>query len=241
MRVLIIDDDEAICELLTYYLKSDGFTPVAVHTGKAGRQFLQQEAVEAVLLDWHLPDADGLQVLDMIRADHGWSLPVIFITSRTDEADVVTALQRGADDFMPKPVNRKVLQARLQAAIRRYDSKDGKGSHSVDPVVVECPPYRFLADDHSVSLHGKSIALSDCEYSIASLLFFALGGTVTLDQLKRCWKTDIAVSDEEVHTMVSKVYRGLDISAANGYRLTPIYRVGYRLERAAPVEARATS
>ncbi len=237
MRVLIIDDDEAICELLTYYLKSDGFTPVAVHTGKAGRQFLQQEAVDAVLLDWHLPDADGLQVLDMIRADHGWSLPVIFITSRTDEADVVTALQRGADDFMPKPVNRKVLQARLQAAIRRYD---GKGTHTVDPVLVECPPYRFAAETHSVSVHNKTIALTDTEYSIASLLFFALGGTVTLDQLKRCWKSGSTVADDEVHALVSKVYRALDIGAANGYRLTPIYRVGYRLERAPAVEARAT-
>lgn len=236
MRVLIIDDDEAICELLTYYLKSDGFTPVAVHSGKAGRQFLQQEAVEAVLLDWHLPDADGLQVLDMIRADHGWSLPVIFITSRTDEADIVTALQRGADDFMPKPVNRKVLQARLQAAIRRYDGS--KGSLSADPVIVESPPYRFSAADHSVQLHGKTIALNEREYSIASLLFFALGGTVTLDQLRRCWKTDTSVADEEVHAIVSKVYRTLDISAANGYRLTPIYRVGYRLERVAATESR---
>jgi two-component system response regulator CpxR len=117
IRLLVVDDDTELCELLEEYLEPHGFSVMSIHDGESGLRTLAGQPFDAVILDVMLPGRDGLEVLRGLRARS--DLPVLMLTARGDDVDRIVGLELGADDYLPKPFNPRELLARLRAILRR--------------------------------------------------------------------------------------------------------------------------
>ena len=180
LRVLVIDDDEDLCELTADYLTPLGFRVEAEHTGARGAERAVAEAWHAVILDVMLPDVDGFEVLRRIRAKS--KVPVLMLTGRGDETDRIVGLELGADDYLPKTFSSRELLARLRAAVRRA----GWVSENAAPAPmreVVAGPLRICVDTHSASLDDKALTLTRTEFELLLALASAKGRVKSRDQL----------------------------------------------------------
>jgi len=160
-RILIIEDEHDIVQLLEYNLHREGFEVTAVHSGEDGLQAASSYPPDLILLDLMLPGLDGLDVCKKLKADNTTApIPVIMLTAKAEEADVVTGLEVGADDYIVKPFSPRVLIARVRAVLRRRVSDDKR------PSVIQAAGLRIDEDRHEVSADNRKIELTLTEFQI---------------------------------------------------------------------------
>lgn len=227
MRLALLEDDPAQAETLAGWLTAAGHD---VHVFGMARELLRQanhESFDGFLIDWTLPDQSGHEVLRWLRVERGETAPVIFVTSRDAEEDIVAALQSGADDYMVKPVRRLELLHRLEAVWRRVRPRDPTQD------VIEMPPYRFELSSRRVLRDGVVVeALTEKEFHLATFLFQNPGRLLSRGHLlEAVWGLSAAIPTRTLDTHISRIRRKLDLHPANGFRLTPTYSYGYRLEK----------
>ena len=172
LRVLVIDDDEELCQLTADYLAPLGFHVEAAHTGESGAERALTEPWHAVILDVMLPDVDGFDVLRRVRAKS--KTPVIMLTGRGDEVDRVVGLELGADDYLPKTFSSRELLARLRSVVRRA----GWVTESALPAPVRqvvAGPLRICPETHTASLDDKALTLTRTEFDLLLALARAKG------------------------------------------------------------------
>ena len=187
---------------------------------------ISHESFDLLILDWLVPGIDGLEVLDWVRKHIDWPIPVLFITRRDEERDVVTALEHGADDYMAKPVKRLEMLARIQAISRR-----SKAVNNTQGIVVFAP-YFINCAHRQVELDGNKVDLTEKEFDLALFLFQNSGRALSRGHiLENVWGRSSAVVTRTVDTHISRLRRKLHISPKNGWQLTSIYQHGYRLEQ----------
>ena len=187
-------------------------------------QALRQETFDLLLVDWHLPDMEGTDVVQTVRNTHGMLPPILFITRRSDERDVVEALSRGADDFMSKPLRMGELVARATALLRRaYPQSMGAR--------LGFGAYRFDAEQRTLQLHGEAIGLKHREYELALFLFRNAGRLLSRTHLREAvWGDATDAPSRSLDTHMSRLRSKLELTEANGYTITAVYGVGYRLD-----------
>lgn len=186
---------------------------------------IRGEPFELVLLDWGLPDISGDRVVTELRQSVGWQGPVIFVTARDREQDVVEALGAGADDYMSKPVKRGETLARIAAALRRASAHETVRAHTFEP-------FGFDAAARQATRDGEAVALTDKEFDLAVYLFKNSGRLLSRGHiLEAVWSTRPDLNTRTVDTHVSRIRRKLGIDPASGWRLRAVYQHGYRLER----------
>src|ERR1700748_1816417 len=152
-RVLVVDDDSALAEMLGIVLRSDGFEPAFVADGSHALQAFHETKPDIVLLDLMLPGVSGLEVCRAIRAESG--TPIIMLTAKSDTVDVVLGLESGADDYVVKPFKPKELDARTPARLRRYDEAGSEVLEigpSDSPVTIDVPAHQVVRNSEQVSL-----------------------------------------------------------------------------------------
>lgn len=154
-ELLLIDDDQELCELLVSWLKQEGFTVRACHDGESARAALADAAPEAVVLDVMLPDGSGLELLKQLRANHP-DLPVLMLSARGEPLDRILGLELGADDYLAKPCDPRELTARLRAVLRR--SRPAATPTQVELGDLTYSPARGIA---TVGEHEISLTLSE--------------------------------------------------------------------------------
>jgi DNA-binding response OmpR family regulator len=190
-------------------------------------------------LDWNIPDMSGLEVLRWVRANLKTRVPVLFVTSHVDEADLVEALKAGADDYMCKPVRVPELLARLHALLRRaYPEQTSE--------ILSSGDYVFDQKAKTLTHKGQLLDLKHREYELAYLLFSRLGELLSRKYLQESvWGGQADVVSRTLDTHVSRLRVKLDLRPENGYRLSSVYSLGYRLEalnqRAAPAHPATTT
>jgi two-component system response regulator CpxR len=223
-RVLIVDDDTELCELVTEYLRPEGFDIEAVHTGDQGLlRALSGEHV-LVVLDVMLPGMNGLDVLRRLRSQS--QIPVIILTARGDDVDRIVGLEIGADDYLPKPFNPRELVARIRAILRRAQpgvSADTTDEHklSVGDVVLD-PAAR------TVRCAGEPVDLTSVEFSLLEILMREAGHVVTREQIaKDVLGRRFMAYDRSIDMHVSKLRRKLGPQADGDERIKTIRGVGY--------------
>ena len=158
-RILVVDDDPKLCRLIKSYLEPKGYRVAAVHTGDDGLAQAIDAAPDAVILDVMLPGMDGFDVLRSIRRQS--QVPVLMLTGRGAEADRVTGLNLGADDYLPKTFSPRELLARLQAVLRRVN----QSADSSQPELVN-GPLTVIPDDRQAPLEGALLELNPLEYDL---------------------------------------------------------------------------
>jgi two-component system, OmpR family, response regulator RegX3 len=186
---------------------------------------LRSETFELIMLDWEIPDVSGMKVLEIIRKQMALRTPVLFLTHRDSEADVVEALKAGADDFLVKPPRERELLARVDAAGRR--SHDASYVHEA----IDVGSFHLDLEKRLISRDGVRFELTRREFEVALLLFRNLGKVLSRGHImESVWGHDTSTTTRTVDMHVSRVRKILGLSAAIGLRLTAIYGYGYRLE-----------
>ena len=226
MRIALLEDDVAVGLAMQQWLEAAGHI---VHNFTSGKTIVREAARESFdmfLLDWHVPDLSGEEVLRWLREKQLSTAPVLFATSRDSEEDIVAALQAGADDYMVKPVRRLELLARVESLLRRTQTKQAE----IEPLLIG--PYRINLVDRVVSLDGEPIEMTDKEYELTVFLFRNIGRLTSRGHISESvWGRSSDVQSRTVDTHVSRVRKKLELGPARGVRLTPVYNFGYRLER----------
>lgn len=227
MHIASLEDDAAQGQLIHDTLTANGYE-CTLYT--AGRDLIgklpKSKPYDLILLDWEVPDISGLDVLHWIRANSGYSVPVMFITSRTAETDLVTGLRAGADDYMVKPIRPAELLARVGALLRRSNV-----SYVNEQMPFDCGAYHIDPTAGTISLHDDPIELAPKEYDLALLFFRNPGRLFSRDVLSSSvWNRDIPATSRTLDTHLSNIRRKLQLTPENGVRLHASYALGYRLE-----------
>ena len=226
MHIALLEDDQDQSALVQAWLEDAGHKCVVYSSGKDMTMSLLHESYDLLVLDWLVPDMNGLEVLKWVRETIDWKIPVLFITQRDAEEDVVQALQGGADDYMSKPVKRAEMLARIDSISRRSQQS------SVDDDVLEFSPYALKRSTKVIKLNDENIEVTRKEFEL-SLFFFRNAGRVLSRGyiLETVWGRSAEVNTRTVDTHISRLRRKLAIGPENGWKLTSIYQHGYRLER----------
>lgn len=221
----LLEDDPDMAVLVSVWLEEAGYTVRGYRSINEYRRRQGTEAIDLLLLDWMLPDGTGIEVIGFVRASSNRQLPVIFLTARGAEEDIVRALGSGGDDYIVKPPKQRELLARVNAALRRVGSK-GEAEETFD-----LSPYSIDEKRRRVSLAGLDIEVTQREFDLASFLFRRHSRVISREALlENVWNVSGAVSTRTVDTHISRLRKKLALNGDNGWRLSAIYQHGYRLE-----------
>jgi len=219
-RVLVAEDDPGISEPLVRALGREGYDVTHVTDGPAALDAALSGSADLLVLDLGLPGMDGLDVCRSLRS-RGSSLPVLVLTARTDEPDLVVGLDAGADDYVGKPFRIAELMARVRAQLRRSSGPEHDVIH-VGAVVLDDSSRRVTLDDDEISLTPK-------EYELLLVLMRRVGVVVGRDELMReVWQTEWLGATKTLDMHVSTLRRKL---GSSGSRITTVRGVGFRLEK----------
>ena len=225
MRIALLEDDRATAELMVLWLEAADHAVSHFDNGESFKKAIMKERYDLFILDWLLPDTTGDQVLTWIRDSMGWQVPVVFITQKDSQEDIVEALNLGADDYMTKPVSAPVLQARISAVGRRY-LRDEKPS-----TVLDKEPFRFDLSGHVVTRHGDVLPLTQKEFDLASFIFKNEGRLLTRSHIQEAvWGHSGSVTTRTIDIHISRIRKKLGLDETD-WRLAAVYHHGYRLER----------
>ncbi|HUI64129.1 MAG TPA: response regulator [Bacteroidota bacterium] len=218
--VLVIEDEPQIRRLLKLTLESQGFRVEQASTGEEGLLRSSTEPPGVVVLDLGLPDTDGVEVLKKIRSRS--SVPVVILSVRSDEQDIITCLDAGADDYLIKPFRQGELVARVRAALRhRYQIED-KGVIVAGPVAIDL-------DARTVRKNGEAVRLTGTEYDLLSLFVRNAGKVLTHRYiLEQVWGSAYAEETQYSRVYVAQLRKKLEDDPANPTLITTESGIGYR-------------
>lgn len=220
-RILVIEDDDAIREVVRYTLENNGFTVLTAADGKTGLTLTLRERPSLILLDLMLPEIDGLDVCRNLKRDESArEIPVVMLTAKGEESDIVLGLELGAIDYITKPFSGKVLVARIRAHLRRTSEQKSSTEIQFDGLVLD-------TNAHTARLNGNPIELTFTEFGILLLLARKPGRVYTRDQIVSNVKgDDYPVTDRAIDVQMVNLRRKLGTWSAN---IETVRGVGYRM------------
>lgn len=220
-RILVVEDERAIREMVTFTLKRAGFAVSEAEDTSAARRALVDHSPDLVLLDWMLPDLSGLELARALRRDQATKeLPIIMLTARAAEDDKVMGLESGADDYLTKPFSARELVARIQALLRRAAGADGEalalGGLRLDPA------------SHRVSAEGTEVTLGPTEYRLLKFFMSQPERVFSRAQvLDRVWGGNVYIEERTVDVHIRRLRKALAPHGCDAYIQT-VRGSGYR-------------
>ncbi len=221
-KILVVDDEEDILELVKYNLEKDGYRVTCVTTGEHALENIKSEIPDAIVLDLMLPGQDGLDVCRKLKGSPETSaVPILMLTAKGEDADIVTGLELGADDYVTKPFSPRVLLARIRAVLRRRN-KEGADENTVLSVgELTIDPAR-----HEVKVNGEQTLLTATEFRILQYLARRPGWVFSRDQIISAVKgEDYPVTERSVDVQIVSLRKKLGDS---GNLIETVRGVGYR-------------
>lgn len=223
LRIGLLEDEVDQANRVSGWIEECGHLCDVYHTAEALQRAFRKTEFNLLILDWNLPDSTGLETLKWIRQSLLSDIPVIFVSIRHNEVDIVDALEAGADDYLVKPVRRQELTARVGAVLRRVQ-REAK--------VLDYGQYTFDTSNRQVTASSQLVSLTEQEYDLALLFFQNRGRVISRQQLlASVWGNSSGASDyRTVDIHASRLRRKLNFNASKKWKLIPIYQHGYRLE-----------
>jgi len=230
-RILVVEDEPDIQELICYHLAKEGFITLKASDGEAALSCVEHDKPDLVLLDLMLPGVSGIDVLKTIRFT--WNLPglpVIIVSARTDESDIITGLELGADNYLPKPFSPKVLVANVKALLRRTSKTDQTNAIPSDGQLIVTGNLSIDPVRHEVSLDGQPVGLTATEFSLLSLLATTPGRVFTRNQLISGIRGEsYPVTERAIDVQIATLRRKLGIG---GQAIKTVWGIGYTYQEA---------
>jgi DNA-binding response OmpR family regulator len=204
MKILVVEDDPRISEVLEYALKTDGYDVQTAQRGREAAELARKSSPGLIVLDVGLPDIDGFEVCRLVRTFS--NVPVIFLTSRSDEIDRVVGLEIGGDDYVVKPFSPRELLARIKAILRRNHRPEKAGAHDREEAVLRYGPITIDPEKFRIRCEGREIILTAQEFKLLELLVRHPGRVFTREQvLNRAWGEGGLVADRTIDVHVKSL------------------------------------
>ena len=220
-KIVVIEDEVDILEVINYNLLKEGFDVCSALDGEEGLALIKKEVPDLVLLDLMLPGLDGIEICRKLKTDYSTrSIPIIMVTAKGEESDIVLGLGMGADDYMVKPFRPRELMARIRSVLRRGDFiEEGEGVVSIDELVIDI-------NRHQVKLEGKKIVLTAMEFKLLHFLASHPGQVFTRENLlNHVSSDDTFIIDRNIDVHIRSIRKKLD---KHRELIETIHRVGYR-------------
>ncbi|MCF6318553.1 MAG: response regulator transcription factor [Proteobacteria bacterium] len=225
MKIYILEDDIDQSDLYALWL--DEFECSVFNKARDLIKQIPFEVPDILIIDWNLPKVDGLDVLHWLKGSRYDEIPVIFLTSRNTDDDIVTALTDGADDFIVKPASEAILKARIKALTRRLKIAPQKLEKEEE---ITSEPYSFNHKTNTISYKNNHIFLTNKEYDLALYFFKNEGLLISRDKLlESIWVKSSEISTRTVDTHISRIRKKLLLNGTYGWKLVSIYHQGYKL------------
>jgi two-component system phosphate regulon response regulator OmpR len=225
-KVLLVDDDEKLRKLVGEYLEGYGFQVTALPDGRSVLSTIRNESPDIVILDIMLPGKDGLEVLKEIRSE--FSLAVIMLTAKGDDADRIVGLELGADDYLPKPFSPRELLARIKAVLRRLEPGVKVTAEESRALRVEAGNLVLDKARQILLMEGKEIALSSTEYRVLRVLMENPNRVLSRDQIMTLARgKDFMAFDRSIDVHISKLRAKLESDPRFPKRIKTIWGSGY--------------
>ncbi|MFM9903894.1 MAG: response regulator [Pyrinomonadaceae bacterium] len=222
-KILIIDDDEELCELVSEYLGVEGFTVESVNDGETGLERALSGEYDMAILDVMLPKMNGFDVLRSLREQS--QLPVIMLTARGDDMERIVGLEIGADDYLPKPFNPRELAARLRAILRRAS---GDENDAADDDKISLDGVEIVASARTATCGGIDLNLTSIEFELLRELMKEAGKIVKKEDLsERVLERKLSPFDRSLDMHISNVRKKLGTRPDGSDRIKTIRSVGY--------------
>ncbi|WP_456095554.1 response regulator [Peptostreptococcus sp.] len=226
MKILVIDDEEHILELLKFNLELSGFDVCVSTEANQAIELIGKEKPDLLLLDWMLPKISGIDILRKIRQDENISdLPVIMLTAKNMEDDKIQGLNVGADDYITKPFSIKELMARINTILRRYRISDKSQS------IIEAGNIILNTDQYGLTVDGRAVDLTRKEFELLKLLMENRGKVLKRDYLlEKVWGYEFYGETRTVDVHIRRLRKklGLDETSENG--IDTIRGLGYKMK-----------
>ena len=227
MKILVVDDDKEIVQLLEIYVRNEGYEPVAAYNGKEALTKLNTTpGIGLVILDIMMPEMDGIEVIKQVRKDS--SIPILVLSAKTADMDKIQGLITGADDYVTKPFNPLEVMARVRSLLRR-----SSGNVTNDqPDILNVGPLQINKDSHEVkTLDGKTIQLTALEFGILYLLASHPNRVFSADDIfERVWQQESFVSAKTVMVHVSHLRDKIEAATGGEKVIETVWGVGYKVE-----------
>ncbi|HSG30447.1 MAG TPA: response regulator transcription factor [Thermodesulfobacteriota bacterium] len=223
--IVIVDDEQDIVELVSHHLKREGYLVKEFGKGREFFSYIESVIPDLIILDIMLPGIDGLEICKILKNKKKTaSIPIIMLTAKAAESDVVVGLELGADDYVVKPFSPRELVARVKSVFRRLDKKED------DHELIKIGPLSINSDKYEVLVDGKSVDLTTTEFKILEVLTERKGSVFSRDQLikkKRLWGDDKPVYDRTIDVHIKNLREKLGVA---GNMIKTIRGIGYKLE-----------
>jgi DNA-binding response OmpR family regulator len=224
-RVLLVDDDRELCQMLTEYLDAERFDVKSVHDGGDALEELQNNDFEILILDVMLPSVGGFDVLRKLGASY--STPILMLTARGDDVDRIVGLELGADDYLSKPFNPRELVARIRAILRRASNRAGRPNV---PDVLTVGPITLNTGTHLVHVAEKLVPLTGAEFRVLELLMRSAGQVISRDAMtEQALGRKLVAYDRSIDTHISNLRRKLDLEMGKNPEIKNVRGSGYTL------------
>lgn len=229
-KILVLDDEKEIAEVISLYLKNEGYEMILAHTGREALRKVEEEQPDLALLDVMLPDIDGFRVLQKIREKH--TFPVIMLTAKTEYTDRVAGLTLGADDYIPKPFNPLELVARVKAQLRRYTKYNENGTKQQDNT-LDFAGLLMNRDTHECTYNERELVLTPIEFDILWLLCENRGKVISSEQLfEQIWKEKyFKNSNNTVMVHIRHLREKMGDGRRKSEFIKTVWGVGYKVEK----------
>mgnify|MGYP004511662429 FL=1 len=228
MNILVCDDDREIVDAIEIYLNQEGYRVLKAYDGEQALEVLKTESVQLVIIDIMMPKLDGIRATIKIRESN--SVPVIFLSAKSEDTDKILGLNVGADDYVTKPFNPLELVARVKSNLRRYTSL---GSLNVTNNALFVAGGLCMNDDtKEVTVDGEPVKLTPIEYNILLLLVKNQGKVFSIDQIyENIWNEEAIGADNTVAVHIRHIREKIEINPKEPRYLKVVWGVGYKVEK----------
>lgn len=225
-KILIVDDDEKIRDLISIYLENEGLATVKAESAIEALKMLEKGRFDLVLLDIMMPEMDGIQACMKIRQER--NMPIIMISAKSEDMDKIQGLASGADDYLTKPFNPLELMARVKSQLRRYTKYNGGGYGESD--TIEIGDLSINTDTRQVWVRGNEVRLTPKEFDILELLARNKGIVLSVSKIyEAVWKEDFFKSDNTVMVHITKIRDKLEGDPRRPIYIKTVWGVGYKI------------
>lgn len=226
--ILVIDDEKEIKDLISIYLKNEGYNVIQASNGEEGLDILKDNQVHLIVLDIMMPKINGMEMCIKVREIA--EMPIIMLSAKTQDMDKIKGLTTGADDYMTKPFNPLELVARIKSQLRRYIRMSGGMVQNEDE--IEIGEMLINVSTHELTVGGQEIKLTPREFSILELLSRNRGIVFSAEKIyEKVWKEQSFQSDNTVMVHIRKIREKIEKNPRKPVFIKTVWGVGYKIEK----------